>query len=733
MASRKLGRLSASVAVALWVVSLAAGEPRGALAQAPPDLTIAGQAGGWLFAQAPFAGRFGNRLYLAAGPRITVYEVSDPTAPDYIGQSEALPGFATHLAIDGTRLYAAIPAAGLFILDIGDRLNPEVVGTVPNVGFELSGLAVHGSAAFVADRKIGLQIFDVQDPKQPRLLGVREFKASPDAARPMPITRMTQSTVELLLVADDPDQTGRRALITLNAADPTLVHELGRMYFVSSAPKDMVWIGNYAYLSVTGQVLVFNLARPEAPEAGDAIAILAPGMDPTTLAGTTSRLYISLALAGVGAGTVLLEYDLADPAAPVQVARHTDGPWGALAISRQVLFSMADATVGIYNIRTTPSPVRYGTIVTVGDVLDAAAGPSHAYALTAGAIWTLPLDDPTKVVSHWETPWTGARLVSRGDKLLVAAGTDGLRVVYVADPTSPRELPGLPVGAGRVMRAVAVQDARSDVAVAIVGGADGGGPYELWTIDLTPPDGPVKLGSAQLAPGTGWSGDLGIAGPTALLASGKDLVAVDVRDPSSPREAGRTALPGDILSLTGAGSRMAYVGLNGGIRAFDVSNPAQAVETTKLDTGSASAPRGVLSLGWQNDRLYALLAFPPRAGGLHLPGFGPNGHAATLQSIRIDLDGALSVIDSLDIAAEYLTVIPWLDVPAERRVLSRRFAPTRAAQNEVVIMSAQRLIPQGRYVLVAGGMTGLTEVRRASGRGVFPDAFMPIASPAGRE
>ena len=78
MTSRSLGWLSVSVAAAaFWALALLAGEPRGALAQLPPDLTIAGQAGGRLSSQAPFAGRFGNRLYLAAGPRIgTVHGVA---------------------------------------------------------------------------------------------------------------------------------------------------------------------------------------------------------------------------------------------------------------------------------------------------------------------------------------------------------------------------------------------------------------------------------------------------------------------------------------------------------------------------------------------------------------------------------------------------------------------------------------------------------------------------------
>lgn len=688
--------------------------PARATAANPPDLTVAGQAGGQLFAQAPFAGRLGNRVYLAAGPRIVVYDVSDPTAPVYAGQSPALPGFATHLAIESTKLYAAIPAAGLFILDIGDRLNPEILGTVPSVGFEISGLEVDGGHAFVADRQIGLQIFDVQNPKLPRLVDVLEFKAAPDDARPMPIEQLTRNDTDLLVIAKDLAE--RRALITLSAVDPTLVRELGRVYFddfgpVRSELVGVAWIGNFAYVTTPQfspgsppALRIFDLTRPDSPEARGQIGFTGQGLNPGSVVGTPARLYVSAISTEVNNATTLIEYDLTDPAAPREVARHEDGPWGALAIANQTLYSMLSPTVGVYDIRTSPSPARLGTIVAIGYVQDAASDRTHAYLLTADTIWTVRLDDPSKVVSRWPTPWTGVRLAIRGDKLLVAAGREGLRVLYMADPTSPRELTGLPVGAGQWLGAIAVPDARAAMGVAAVGrGAFSTGPSELWTVDLTPPDGPVKLGSSAIGLGDEWSGDVAIAGSAAMIASGSTLVAVDIHDPSSPRESGRTTLPSRVLSLAGGGSRTAYVGLGGSIRAFDVSNPAQLRETAVLDAGNASGqPRPVYGLGWQADRLYALLAFFPKSSGTGI-GYGPEGHTATLRSIKVEPDGKLSVIDGVDIAGQ-------------------------AAGG-----GSKRLLPQGRYVLVAGGQAGLTEVRRASGRGVFADAYMPIASPAGRE
>jgi hypothetical protein len=677
--------------------------PARSTAANPPDLAVAGQAGGHLFAQAPFAGRLGNRLYLAAGPRIVVYDVSDPTAPVYAGQSEALPGFATHLAIESTKLYAAIPAAGLFILDIGDRLNPEILGLVPSVGYEITGLEVDGGHAFVADAQIGLQIFDVQNPKQARLVDVLVFKAAPDAAKPMPIEHLTRNDTDLLVIAKDPANRHRHGLITMSAVDPTLVRELGRVFFegfgpVIFDPAGVAWIGNFAYVTAPvilspspAAILIFDLTRPESPEARGQIDLTGQGLNPDSVIGTPTRLYVSAISTEANNTTTLIEYDLADPAAPREVARHEDGPWGALAIANQTLYSMASPTVGVYDIRTSPSPARLGTILTIGYVRDAAADRVHAYLLTADAIWTVRLDDPSKVVSRWPTPWTGVRMAIRGDKLLVAAGGDGLRVVYMADPTSPRELAGLSVGAGQWLGAIAIPDARAAAGVAAVGrGASGVGPIELWTVDLTPPDGPTKLGSTSVAISEDWSGDLAVAGSAAMMTAGSTLIAVDIHDPSAPREAGRTTLPSKALALAGGGSRTAYVGLSGSIRAFEVSNPAEMRETAVLDAGSASGqPRRVYGLGWQADRLYALLAYFP---------YGPEGHTATLRSIKVEPDGKLSVIDGVDIAG-----------------------------------GSSGLLPQGRYILVAGGFAGLTEVRRASGRGVFADAYMPIASPAGRE
>ena len=56
---------------------------------------------------------FGNRLYMAIGPRLVIEDISDPANPVRLGQSEMLTGLTTDLAVSGNHAYMLTYGAGL--------------------------------------------------------------------------------------------------------------------------------------------------------------------------------------------------------------------------------------------------------------------------------------------------------------------------------------------------------------------------------------------------------------------------------------------------------------------------------------------------------------------------------------------------------------------------------------------------------------------------------------------
>ena len=74
--------------------------------RAPADalnVELVGQIGGASYAVAIS----GTLAYLGVGPRLIVLDVSDPTSPSVLGQTEHFPSIVHHIAIDGSIAYVA--------------------------------------------------------------------------------------------------------------------------------------------------------------------------------------------------------------------------------------------------------------------------------------------------------------------------------------------------------------------------------------------------------------------------------------------------------------------------------------------------------------------------------------------------------------------------------------------------------------------------------------------------
>jgi len=688
----RLAGLLGLVAAAVLLGSPAAPRPAGAHPHdtPPPDLALAGQVGGRLAAHAVGAGR----VYVAAGPRIVVYDVADVAAPARLGESEPLPGIPTHLALEGARVYAAVPGAGLFTIDAGDPRAPTIVGRLPNIGDAMTGLAVHIGYAYVADALLGLQVIDVNNPATPRLLAVLDFKIEPGAREPMRIERIVQSGNDLLVAAHE-FPTGDGALVFLSVANPNRVAEVSRVRFGGARTLGAAWIGNHAYLAVHDRLLVFDLGDLDSPrQVGEVVT--APVFSPLGVHGAPGRLYVP---ALDGRESVVAIFDLVDPARPLEMGRYGDGPWGAIALAGRYIYNLTAAAVGIHEIRPTAAPERRGTIAEVGPVAGVVADRSHAYVLAEGSLSTVRLGDPPRVIHRLPWPWPAAGLDRAGDTLVAAAADAGLRMIAIGGPEGPREIPGLAVGAGEHALDVVARGDRAYLRVWATGGG-GAGTDALWVVDLAAPGGPRRAGAAPLTLDQGAFGAMAAADRAVLIGSNTTLVAIDVGDAAAPFEAGRTVVPGPIRSMAAGAGNVIYVGTDNGVQAFDATDPARLRAVGSLATGGTAPQswRAVRGLTASRDRLYAYLAFPPGRvefpGAAPLPGIGPQGHTATVRAFAIGAGGTLGVGEDLDLAG------------------------ARPAAGSLAI--------GGRYVLVAGGDAGLHAVRRNSGFGAFADVLLPL-------
>lgn len=180
-------------------------------------------------------------------------------------------------------------------------------------------------------------------------------------------------------------------------------------------------------------------------------------------------------------------------------------------------------------------------------------------------------------VAFFETGTLSVAAASAGDVLYVAEGYDGVRVVDVRSPSSPREL--------------ALHDTYGyvgDVAVegrfAYVADGPGGG---LLVLDVTYPESPAEAGRLET---DGDAPSLALEGGTLYLADNYEgLRIVDVSAPSSPREVGR--YPGLVTEAAAEGDLLAVADNDDGfrVRLVDVSTRSLPVLLLTLENQTSAA------------------------------------------------------------------------------------------------------------------------------------------------
>ena len=564
-----------------------------------------------------------ERMYVGVGSRVIEFAVSP--ALKQISSSPPLPGIVEGLAVGEDVLIAALGAAGLAVLELGDE-EPELASVLELAGPALAATVV-GDTAYVAAGAGGLRIIDLADPSRPRELGVAlELRHVRDLA--------IRAGIAYLAVADE-------GLLVLDVSDPDAPVELGALAtggFAHGVEVD----GSMGFLADGWSGLqVLNLADPARPRQLGTLPTHGWAMDVTVRDGLA---YLAASAEG------LLIVDVADPASPEAVGGvPLAGRHAARVVVDRGMAYVVDPFEGLQmvDVRTPAEP---------------------------------------EPVATWQ-PLLAAEDIAVTDGLAyVAGGRAGLVVVDVSDPAQPEYADGLPTLAPVVMAAVAdgnvlfanIPDPTADAALSLVW-ADGAEsalgaerPFAFHApmsaavrgslvafadeegvliVDAADP-GPcrfafyqtnffpeadvfaytraIALDGTMVYVGVEWEGihvlDIGnprepqlvtkIARPDEASAAGmvvigdhlyllehRTLLAYDVSNPANPRLASSVELPGEPppswpRRLVSGGGRL-FVALGGEVLAMDVSDPARP-----RIAGELQIPGRVMSLASDGASLY---------------------------------------------------------------------------------------------------------------------------------
>jgi hypothetical protein len=505
-----------------------------------------------------------------------VINVSNPGGSAGTAEFDVL-GDAREVEVVGSLAYVAAGNRGLRILDLTNPLAPVVLGTYQDsAGGYAYGLDVVGTTAYIAFGSRGLQAINVATPSSPAW----SYTVATSNAQDVKVSG------GLALVAN-----GSAGLAVVDLATRTIRGAYD--YDTLGFGYDVEWLPSGAALLADGNNGVF---------------VVNPGATPPTLirrydTATARDIEVAGTLAYVADGTAgLLVLDMSNPAVAVVPlgAYNTPGSATGVEIRGSKAF-VADGAGGVQviDIANAAAPRWLGTYATRGSTSDVAfagggAGPQVALiADSDGGVQSVQWSDDAPA-------WTGALnpagashsdVEVAGSLAVVADGANGVRLLDVADPASPRLL-GVFTTAGLVAWDVEV---RRDVA-SVVNGVERRRDLvfvadlsrRFLVLDVTDPQAPSLLAWVATS---GDAYDVDIAGDLAFVTdSTRGLLVFDIADPARPALLGSASALGSPRDVEVAGQLAFVAGYGGGLSIIDVSDarhPTRAGTYDRLGIGAA--------------------------------------------------------------------------------------------------------------------------------------------------
>jgi hypothetical protein len=480
----------------------------------------------------------GSTAFVGVGPRLLLYDITDPAHPTLVGQTEPFPSLVINIAVTGDYAYVANWLGGVQIVRIADPAHPVRVATfnAAQAGGEYD-VAVAGSYLYVANGAADLHVVDVSDPGHP----------VEKAALALPGQSFGVTLVGHLAYVAALDA----GLQIVDVTDPTHPRVVGSRDTPGSA-FHVVVSQNTAYVADNdGGVRIINVADPTQPAE---IASVGTGVDMQILDVTVYDHYLYASRSSASnTDARIVAWDVTDPSHPravggtPNVIHLGDAPERITAVGGLIHIAYG---AGPWQIcRPTPGqvdPVQWisSTFWTRGNSLDASG--SHLYINnTDQELAIYDISSPAAPARKYEeglnlyrqgVPFYGGRFLNLGvheNYVYMLMYFDEVVVINVADPAHPVQAGWYSPrsGQGGQSEAVGLDIAFQDHYAYIA--YDWGG---LLVLDLTNPAHPTK---AALLDTPGKARGVAVAGSYAYVADSEaGLRVIDISNPTRPREVG---------------------------------------------------------------------------------------------------------------------------------------------------------------------------------------------------
>lgn len=536
----------------------------------------------------------GDQAYLGIGPRLTVFDISDPTNPRLVGRSHALIDVVTDITVDGDTAYVLTTLDGVHIFDVSTPTEPNEIGHyISPYAAMLADLSVEGgllkAVAFdLPTENAVLMALDVSDPSKPLELGKYQTQGRPNCSTVPEIrcvvweeNRAYFSTEGAVHIVDfaSPSAPAEVAKPAMNldwgvyGAESTIIYgtDEGKLVLVDTQrPESPIIIGTYPLpgrltsVAVAGNWIFVSGYSDNAESEDAAFFCLFDSSQPGALAERSCQLIDSPASRIIVKGDVayladllggLRLVDISNPDAPNETGRYS-------AISHPAYDLVVDGTRAY---STLPGYARKDHRINILD-LSQPGEPQQIASIELpeeiGELWTvfgdtvyfadrewlnlINVSDPDRPVriDTFLLPCSLAQVTAEGGRVYLIDGewpsfeSCGFRVLDTGDPSQTRQ-----VGYLRPSGSSSASDLTVSEGIAFVGLSDGG----VILVDVSDTANPKEVG--RFATGS-WPRIVTIEGNLAYVQDNEsDLQLVDFSNPVKPTKLASIKIEGHVVAV----------------------------------------------------------------------------------------------------------------------------------------------------------------------------------------
>ncbi|MDH5506098.1 MAG: hypothetical protein OEZ02_02625 [Anaerolineae bacterium] len=550
----------------------------------------------------------GEYVFLGVGPRIWVFDLSNPKNLKLVGQSEVLSGYLREIIVQDQLAYVLAGDHAMAVLDITDPRTLTVVAELSSLD-NFDHLIINGEYAYMA----GAGHTSTDDGQD--LLTTVKLSNQHSLAIVNQIVLPTNIT-NIKIWGQYAYFTGSNNIFYIyNLTDPEKPVEVSQV-------DTGEYLGNFALTEgytyiYSGGLTIIDIRSPQNPVVIRSKSKLIWSTRVVAIEGNLAY-FVDQFCDVCGCATTLNIVDISDPGNP-QVIGELNGVLSGisdLVVSDGFIFYIATGNCSnrggfqVIDVRDPSNPRIVYTQYATG-ISNIALSDGYIYSASWSEILTIDVRQPSNstVVGKLDMPSTTHEIILENGYAYLTSWPYGLFIVDIRYPRNLRIMSHLDGWYDQSSLAVddgilcildfnfSAVDVSNPLDPHKLGSVElrfgSGSPvatrwgfayvagYKFWVINIDDPDTPVLVSDIK----TNWDGlDIDFLGSYLVVAAGKDgLRIMDISDPGHPVEFGHLPVEGGAYALSVIDNLVFVASGEGGVLVFDFSNPSAVHQVGHYD------------------------------------------------------------------------------------------------------------------------------------------------------